>query len=473
MRKTVPIVLSTVLAASILGTPVVTSAQTQDVKAETAQNDSEQINLSNCSISFNNSLNYGNQYIKGKGPKSTDFEVHSGSGETVDPKLYSLVFFTYTDQGERKETSKVPTAAGEYYVYAKANKDSGATGVTRYYSFRILEKNDLEGMSLHVTNSSVAYTGKPIALNATLVDYDGNEVDKSFYTLCYSDKNLNKLDGVPVECGEYYVNARAIAGSGYVGQANSYNRVNIVDTTDISYFNFYINQNVVVGGTEPTFSSSLYFLNENGESVSIDLKQGTDYTVLGYCSDAESTAYQPEPPTEPGDYYAVLQGAGSYKGTKKVRFTVKAANDMALCHLNFNSDFKVGDKLNSASFPVYNSDGSRLDPSEYKLVFTQNGKEISGFPSEAGWYYVKAVALEGSSKVGETTEYGLQIADPLDLAFLYSTGSNDLIVGYEPSFTITYRGETYYEQDKDFVIDHYESQSGVNLGKNCPDKAGF
>ena len=43
MRKTVPIVLSTVLAASILGTPVVTSAQTQDVKAETAQNDSEQV----------------------------------------------------------------------------------------------------------------------------------------------------------------------------------------------------------------------------------------------------------------------------------------------------------------------------------------------------------------------------------------------------------------------------------------------
>lgn len=126
-------------------------------------------------------------------------------------------------------------------------------------------------MSLQVTNSSVAYTGKPIALDATLVDYDGNEVDKSCYTLCYSDKHLNKLDGVPVECGEYYVNAREIAGSGYVGQANSYYRVNIVDTTDISYFNFYINQNVVVGGTEPTFNSSLYFLNENGESVSIDL----------------------------------------------------------------------------------------------------------------------------------------------------------------------------------------------------------
>lgn len=63
MRKTVPIVLSTVLATSILGTPVVTSAQTQDVKVEAAQSNSEQINLSNCRISFNNSLNYGNQYI--------------------------------------------------------------------------------------------------------------------------------------------------------------------------------------------------------------------------------------------------------------------------------------------------------------------------------------------------------------------------------------------------------------------------
>lgn len=303
-------------------------------------------------------------------------------------------------------------------------------------------------MSLHVANSSIAYTGKPIALNATLIDSNGNQVDKSCYMLSYSDKNWNKLDSVPVECGEYHVNAKAIAGTGYTGQTNLYHTINIVDTTDISFFNFYINQSAVIEGTEPTFNSLLYFLNEDGESVSINLKQGTDYTVLGYCSDAESTACQPEPPTEPGDYYAVLQGVGSYKGTKKTRFTVKASNDMALCHLNFNNDFKVGDKLNSASFPVYNSDGSRLDPSEYKLVFTQNGKEISGFPSEAGWYYVKAVALEESSKVGETTEYGLRIADPLDLAFLYSTGSNDLIVGYEPSFTITYRGETYYEQKR-------------------------
>ena len=56
MRKTVPIVLSTVLAASILGTPTITIAQTEDAKAETAQSDNEQINLSNCWISFNNSL---------------------------------------------------------------------------------------------------------------------------------------------------------------------------------------------------------------------------------------------------------------------------------------------------------------------------------------------------------------------------------------------------------------------------------
>lgn len=114
MRNTVPIVLSTVLATSILGTPAVSTAQTQDAKAEAAQSDSEQTNLSNCWISFSNSLNYGNQYIEGKGPKSSDFEVHkSVSGEKVDSKLYSLVFFTYTDQGERKETNKVPTAAGE------------------------------------------------------------------------------------------------------------------------------------------------------------------------------------------------------------------------------------------------------------------------------------------------------------------------------------------------------------------------
>lgn len=418
-------------------------------------------------------MSYGNQYIKGKGPKTTDFEVHNGSGEKVDPKLYSLVFFTYTNHGERKETDKVPTAAGEYYVYAKANKDSGATGITGYWNFRILEENDLEGMSLHVANSSIAYTGKPIALNATLIDSNGNQVDKSCYMLSYSDNNWNKLDSVPVECGEYHVNAKAIAGTGYTGQTNIYYTINIVDTTDISFFNFYINQSAVIGGTEPTFRSSLYCLSENGESVTIDLKQGIDYNVLGYCSDSESTSYQPEPPTDPGDYYAVLQGAGSYKGTNKVHFTVKAANDMAFCHFNLEGGFKVGDKLSSADFPVYNSDGSTVDPSEYRLVFTHNGEEVSGFPSEAGWYTVKAVAVDGSNKVGETTEYGLEIADPLDLSFLYQTGSNDLITGYEPSFTITYRGESYYEQDKDFVIDHYESQSGVNLGKNCPDKAGF
>lgn len=161
------------------------------------------------------------------------------------------------------------------------------------------------------------------------------------------------------------------------------------------------------------------------------------------------------------------------KEQNKVHFTVKAANDMAFCHFNLEGGFKVGDKLSSADFPVYNSDGSTVNPSEYRLVFKHNGEEVSGFPSEAGWYTVKAVAVDGSNKVGETTEYGLEIADPLDLSFLYQTGSNNLITGYEPSFTITYRGESYYEQDKDFVIDHYESQSGVNLGKECPNKAGI
>lgn len=108
MRKTVPIVLSTVLAASILGTPVVTSAQTQDVKAETAQNDSEQINLSNCSISFNNSLNYGNQYIKGRGQNQLTLKYTAALEKRLTRSSIPLCSLPIPTKAKEKKPARFP-----------------------------------------------------------------------------------------------------------------------------------------------------------------------------------------------------------------------------------------------------------------------------------------------------------------------------------------------------------------------------
>ena len=472
MRRSVPIALSAIMASSLLGVPAIATAQQSQTTTPANEASSQQVNLANCQIRLKNSVNYSSLYIEGKGPKTSDFEVVNDSGQQIDSSLYSLVFFTYDDDYEKQETDKVPSKVGEHYVYAKAKKGSKATGSTDSCYFRIVGKNDLAGMTLQFKTQTVMYTGKPVAPNAMLIDSDGKEVDKANYSLRYSDKDWKDLSYTPTECGEYHVNAQAVSGSGYTGSTNSYYTINVIDPSDISSFDFYPTQGAIITGTEPTFSSYLSYTDENGSSVSLSLRQGTDYVITGYCTSPESTDYSDEPPANAGDYYAVLQGKGSYKGTKKVKFSAKDANDMALCRLSLNGDFVLGESLNAGNFTVYDLDNKKLDSSKYKLVFSQNGKEIDGFPSEADWYSVKAVAKEGSGKIGETAASTFQIVDPLDLSNLYPTGSGYLPAGYEPSYTLSFRGQTYYEQDKDFTIDHFESQSGINLGSKCPKDAG-
>ena len=473
MQKSVPIALSAIMATSLLGVPAMAAAQQSQTTTPASEASSQQVNLTNCQIRLKNSLNYSSLYIEGKEPKSSDFEVVNDSGQQIDSSLYSLVFFTYDDDYEKQETDKVPSKVGEHHVYAKAKKGSEATGSTDSCYFRIVSKNDLAGMSLQFKTQTVMYTGKPIAPNVTLIDSDGKEVDKANYSLRYSDKDWKDLSYTPTECGEYHVNAQAVSGSGYTGSTNSYYTINVIDPSDISSFDFYPTQGAIITGTEPTFSSYLSYTDENGSYVSIDLKQGTDYVVVGYCTSLESSDYSENPPTNAGDYYAVLQGKGSYKGTKKVKFSARDANDMSLCHLSFNGDFVVNESLSADSFAVYDMDNKKLDQSIYKLVFSQNEKEIEGYPTEVGWYSVKAVAKEGSGKIGETATCTFQIVDPLDLSNLYPTDSTYLPAGYEPSFTLSFRGQTCYQQDKDFAIDHFESQGGINLGSKCPKDAGL
>lgn len=472
MRKSVPIAMSAIMATSILGVPALANAQQTHTNTHSAQTSSQQINLNNCRIRIKDTSNYRSLYIEGKSPKSSNFEVVNNSGQSIDSSLYSLIYFSFSDDYEKQETDEPPTKVGEYYVYAKAKEGANATGSTDSYYFRIVSKNDLAGMSLQFKTQTVMYTGKPIAPNVSLIDSDGKEVDKANYSLRYSDKNWKDLSYTPTDCGEYHVNAQAVLGSGYTGSTNTYYTINVIDPTDISSFDFYSTQGAIITGTEPTFSSYLSYTDENGSYVSLTLRQGTDYVITGYCTSSESTDYSDEPPTTVGDYYAVLQGIGSYKGTKKVKFSAKDANDMALCRLSLNGDFVLGESLNVGNFNVYDLNNKKLDSSKYRLVFSQNGKEFDGFPTEAGWYIVKAVAKEGSGKIGETTTCTFQIVDPLDLSNLYPTTSGYLPTGYEPSYILSFRGKTYYEQDKDFKVDHFETLGGADLGSKCPKDAG-
>lgn len=223
------------------------------------------------------------------------------------------------------------------------------------------------------------------------------------------------------------------------------------------------------------FSSGTQYVNENGALINVQLEQNRDFEVSGYSTSSDSSNPTETAPTEPSTYWAILSGIGNYSGTTKAQFTVKAANDLAFCNIYTNHNYELNEDI-VKSITVKDSKGNIVDPSEYTLVFSQYGVDLTEVPTTVGSYSVRAVAKEGSSKVGESYSTSLEIKDPLDLNCLSVANSIDGIpLGYTPHIELASYTKTseYYYQDDDFVIDHYESPTSVNLGKNAPKESGY
>lgn len=222
------------------------------------------------------------------------------------------------------------------------------------------------------------------------------------------------------------------------------------------------------------FSSGMQCVNENGALINVQLEQNRDFEVSGYSTSSDGSNPIETAPIEPGNYWAILSGIGNYSGTTKTQFTVKAANDLAFCNVYTNHNYELNEDI-VKSITVKDSKGNVVDPSEYTLVFSQYGLDLTEVPTTVGSYSVRAVAKEGSSKVGETYSTSLEIKDPFDLNCLSVANNIDGIpLGYTPHIKLASYTKTseYYYQDDDFVIDHYESFASVDLGKEAPKESG-
>lgn len=460
------------MATSFIGVPAVAQAKTPAARTASEKQET-QYDLSGCDL---RPRNYRSNFIEGNGPdKDTFVVVDRNTNREVDKSQYKFTFQKLSEEGYWEETGEsFPTKKGSYIIYAVATKDGKYSGKTYGTSFSIVAKNDLALATMQNGCSNYAYTGKQIKPSITLIDAEGKTIDPSCYRLNYVDSNWTSLTEAPTEPGQYYVSAVAIEGKGYTGTSYS-QYIKIVDVTNISSFDFYSTGGAVVAGSLPMFSSGTQYVNENGALINVQLEQNRDFEVSGYSTSSDSSNPTETAPTEPSTYWAILSGIGNYSGTTKAQFTVKAANDLAFCNIYTNHNYELNEDI-VKSITVKDSKGNIVDPSEYTLVFSQYGVDLTEVPTTVGSYSVRAVAKEGSSKVGESYSTSLEIKDPLDLNCLSVANSIDGIpLGYTPHIELASYTKTseYYYQDDDFVIDHYESPTSVNLGKNAPKESGY
>ena len=471
MKKAIPLVMSALMATSFTGVPAIAQAKTPAARAASEKQET-QYDLSNCDL---RQRNYRSNFIEGNGPDEDTFVVvDRNTNREVDKSQYKFTFQKLSEEGYWEEVGEsFPTKKGSYIIYAVAAKDGKYSGKTYGTSFSIVAKNDLALATMQNFCYNYAYTGKQIKLSITLIDAEGKTIDPSCYRLNYVDSDWTSLTEAPTEPGQYYVSAVAIEGREYTGTSYS-EYFKIVDATNISSFDFYSTGGAVAAGSQPMFSSGMQCVNENGALINVQLEQNRDFEVSGYSTSSDGSNPIETAPIEPGNYWAILSGIGNYSGTTKTQFTVKAANDLAFCNVYTNHNYELNEDI-VKSITVKDSKGNVVDPSEYTLVFSQYGVDLTEVPTTVGSYSVRAVAKEGSSKVGETYSTSLEIKDPFDLNCLSVANNIDGIpLGYTPHIKLASYTKTseYYYQDDDFVIDHYESFASVDLGKEAPKESG-
>lgn len=459
------------MATSFTGVPAIAQAKTPAARAASEKQET-QYDLSNCDL---RQRNYRSNFIEGNGPDEDTFVVvDRNTNREVDKSQYKFTFQKLSEEGYWEEVGEsFPTKKGSYIIYAVAAKDGKYSGKTYGTSFSIVAKNDLALATMQNFCYNYAYTGKQIKLSITLIDAEGKTIDPSCYRLNYVDSDWTSLTEAPTEPGQYYVSAVAIEGREYTGTSYS-EYFKIVDATNISSFDFYSTGGAVAAGSQPMFSSGMQCVNENGALINVQLEQNRDFEVSGYSTSSDGSNPIETAPIEPGNYWAILSGIGNYSGTTKTQFTVKAANDLAFCNVYTNHNYELNEDI-VKSITVKDSKGNVVDPSEYTLVFSQYGVDLTEVPTTVGSYSVRAVAKEGSSKVGETYSTSLEIKDPFDLNCLSVANNIDGIpLGYTPHIKLASYTKTseYYYQDDDFVIDHYESFASVDLGKEAPKESG-
>ena len=232
-------------------------------------------------------------------------------GEEVNPSEYELVYTVPDGSGGYREQVEAPVEPGSYLVRAHAKDNGIYRGDSPSRTFTIVASNDFSYADLKVDSSSYVYTGEPVELACELLFGGSTLVCGTDYELAYYDADQRPIDWVPISAGSYYVNARALDGSGYTGRtelvAFEISRVSLEGAA------------VTVAAADRVYTGAAFEPEPTVTLGGKTLIAGTDYAV-SYSGNIDA-----------GTATVTVTGCGDYEGTASGSFTIaKAASSITL-----------------------------------------------------------------------------------------------------------------------------------------------
>ena len=316
-----------------------------------------------------------------------------------------------------------PVEPGSYYLTIRpiGHPVGGCS-----FRFEIVNSYDIGGNAYWDTylsgSGTLLHTGSPVVLPEIVVRRDvGGDVlelvlGTDFQIKGFVTSNDVLLDGPPIDVGGYRV---ILEG---VGRYSGERAVDffVKSSYDITVYDASSNASILVDGTpiaEP--SIDVYRFNDNGSRV--ELIQNRDFRIVGYRG-LDGGALE-GPPSEPGEYIAVVEGIGDYFGERDVWIEVRSPYDIGTFSAWVNSDVvSTGKPVAEPRIEVVRFGDEGL--SESRLVQDRdfrvkgyedpNGTALEGAPSEPGEYYV---ILEGMGDYHGRISVYLPVGSSKDLRF--------------------------------------------------------
>ncbi len=320
------------------------------------------------------------------------------------------------------------------------------------------------------------YTGQPIEPSLALYYYDssGNQVtlEKDVdYLVSYRYYSTSEtLGGLPTDIAFYTINVEGI-GSFSGSQDFNYEIADLFEIGTPHGMQHYIGH---AEGTSYWQTGSPVIpditLNRRGDDQFV-LTPGVDFRIASYRD--SNWNEMTDAPTLGGFYFAIVEGIGSYHGTKEVPFFI--SNSIVDCDLHIPDEIvSDGTPIGDPAFGLsYTSNGityQLTQNTDFEVAYyeDQYGQRMEEAPSNTGLYWA---VLVGKGMYSGERSVQFEVTNPYDISN-YSVHKNGEIwyTGSPiaaPEFVV-YRNHpdgssTYLTEGIDFIINGYQNNHAEPL----------
>ena len=241
----------------------------------------------------------------------------------------------------------------------------------------------------------------------------------------------------------------------------------------------------IASGTETLPSPRIYCYEEEYSAATEYLTEGADYQLERIVSESGQTVAGGVP-TEPGRYYAVYSGQGSYHGELEIPFVVYEENDIG--NGNWNAYYKTGLNLISDSkdierpeLIVKSRDGQRFltegTDFKFKGYAIEDDNEVSGYrmvddAAKGGSYLV---VYSGCGDYSGELYLNVYVSNTKNLKYAYLELEEDTFEPTGKPVVLTAKVETYDGKNLEPSMDFdwvYRDEEGWKLS-GAPTEPGI